>query len=245
VPLPRVITTVRDNAEAVHVPAGSFNYGISPDQRDEVLVRLRQEPDPLFNTEFPSIKATVRDCYIDRFPVTNALFAEFLKATGHPAPRFWGDEKWNQPNLPVVGVSLRDAQAYAKWAEKRLPTEEEWERAARGTDERHWPWGNEFHPNRCNCKESGFNRTTDVNRYFNSPSPVGAYDLSGNVWEMTTGNWEHMGIAIRGGCYQSPPAFCRATSRWGIDAEAPGQTWLGFRCVMDLAKARIYARAKT
>lgn len=167
-----------------------------------------------------------------------------MKATGHAAPSFWTDPRWNKPTHPVVGVSFRDAVAYAEWARKRLPTEEEWERAARGTDERAWPWGDEFDPKRCNSSMWPTDTTTDVTRFPDGVSPVGAFDMAGNVWEFTTGNWENFGKAIRGGSYQSGPAYCRTTARWGIDPEIKGANSVGFRCVMELTKARIFARAK-
>jgi formylglycine-generating enzyme required for sulfatase activity len=242
--LPPLIETPKDETDAVLVPGGAFNYGVSQDRVKELLQQLKETPDPIFETEFPHQTVEIRDCYIDKFPVTNRRYDKFIRATKHPAPLYWADLKWGGPDQPVVGISYRDAQAYAAWADKRLPTEEEWERAARGTDERIWPWGNEFDSKRCNSREWSEARTTPVGRFATGASPTGAHDMAGNVWELTSGNWEGFGKAIRGGSYKNSAIYCRCTCRHGIDPDLKGSTWLGFRCAMDVAKARIYAKAK-
>jgi formylglycine-generating enzyme required for sulfatase activity len=141
--------------------------------------------------------------FIGRYPVTNAQYRHFVEAGGYEkreywsdegwqykrkeewtAPRFWNDPEWNQPDQPVVGVSWYEAEAYARWAGMRLPTEMEWEKAARGIDGREYPWGDGFDPDRCNTDESGIGKTTPVGKYSpNGDSPYGLADMAGNVWE--------------------------------------------------------------
>ena len=121
--------------------------------------------------------------YIDRYPVTNAEYEVFIRATDYPTPAQWKGGKFppGEGSLPVVSVNWHDAKAYAQWAGKRLPTEPEWEKAARGADGRVYPWGDEFDKGKLNINRSG---PTPVGKY--SPggdSSYGAADMSGNVWE--------------------------------------------------------------
>jgi formylglycine-generating enzyme required for sulfatase activity len=243
-PLPHVILNVKDQAEMVLVPTGDFAFGIDETRVPKIVAEAGDDFDPIFKTERPRALVTVRDCYIDKYPVTNRQYAAFMQATGHKAPMFMADPTWNKSNSPVVGVSYRDAVAYAAWCGKRLPTEEEWERAARGTDERLWPWGNAFESLCCNSREWNAGKTTEVGTFPRGVSPVGAFDMAGNVWEFTSGDWEGFGKTIRGGSWRHGAAYCRTTCRWGTDPDLPGSTTVGFRCAMDVAKARIYGKAK-
>jgi formylglycine-generating enzyme required for sulfatase activity len=130
-------------------------------------------------------------------------------------PFWWHDVKWNNPLAPVVGVSWFEAEAYCNWLAKflgqpiRLPAEEEWERAARHTDGREYPWGSDFDRNRLNCWEfwRGANveemSTTIVGQFSEGNSPVGASDMSGNVWEWTS-SWndaKKVYRSVRGGSW--------------------------------------------
>ena len=177
--------------DMVKIPAGEFLMG-SPEGEGH-------------DDERPQHTLYLPDYYIARTPVTNAQFARFIENGGYlqrefwteadwrvkekegwTQPRYWADKKWNQPDLPVVGISWYEALAYARWAGGSLPSEAEWEKAARGTDGRLWPWGNEWDPDRCNSAEKGPGRTTPVGQY--SPagdSPYGVADIAGNVWEWT------------------------------------------------------------
>lgn len=135
------------------------------------------------------------DFYIDEVPVTNRDFFKFMKETGfitgHPFPLVSGVHAHieglakHRPDHPVTLVTWYEAQAYAAWAGKRLPTSLEWERVARGRSGRIYPWGNEFDHLRCNCSESGFGHTTPVRKFENGRSEDGCFDLAGNVFEWT------------------------------------------------------------
>jgi formylglycine-generating enzyme required for sulfatase activity/uncharacterized caspase-like protein len=162
------VTKGDDGAEMVLVPAGEFTMG--SDAHDD---------------EKPQRRVWLDAYYIDKFEVTNALYRRFMDATGRSAPRFWSHARWNGPAQPVVGVTWHDADAYCKWAGKRLPTEAEWEKAARGTDGRTYPWGNQWDPGKSNSVGTNLVKTVAVGSYPGGVSPYGAHDMTGNVWEWT------------------------------------------------------------
>jgi len=117
---------------------------------------------------------------IDRFEVTNAQYAAFVVATGHRPPAFADDPEFNRPDQPVTGVSWEDARAYCAWAGKRLPTEIEWETAARGVQERTYPWGNDYHPQYAHLSGE---TPVAVSAFPSDQSPWGVRDMAGNVSE--------------------------------------------------------------
>ena len=103
------------------------------------------------------------------------------------APRYWWDKDWNVPDRPIVGITWFEAVDFARWSGKRLPTEAEWEKAARGTDGRRFPWGNDFDQQRCNINQSGIGTTTACGSFSrHGDSPYGVAEMSGNIWEWTS-----------------------------------------------------------
>ena len=133
----------------------------------------------------------VADFALARYPVTNTAYQSFIAATGYPAPRDWPDSRFVEllRDHPVTNVSWYDALAYCRWLgavtsqHYRLPSEAEWEKAARGNLAQVYPWGNEFDKTRCNTWEAGMGRTTAVDAFPAGASPYGVMDLVGNVWE--------------------------------------------------------------
>lgn len=142
--------------------------------------------------ESPQREVWVDAFLMDEFPVTQAEYKRFVDDAAYPPPSLglaWSapyDWKGNlfpegRENHPVVLVSWLDAQAYCEWAGKRLPTEAEWEKAARGTDGRTWPWGNEWNTQKCAC--SGAGDVLKLGGFPNGVSPFGCQEMAGNVWE--------------------------------------------------------------
>ena len=168
---------------------------------------------------------------ISTYPVTNGQYELFVKAEGYKnsewwteagwewreennvtAPVYWRDGKWNRPNLPVVGVCAHEADAFATWAGVRLPTKEEWEAAARGTDGRVYPWGDEWEAGRCNSYElSELRRTSPVGAFPRSQTVFGCGDMSGNVWEWVAGEGSER--VLRGGSWFNGARYCRCSNR--------------------------------
>jgi iron(II)-dependent oxidoreductase len=152
------------------VPAGDFLMGSDLKNADAA--------------SHPQHTVKLKAYLIDKYLVTNAQYARFIAATGHRPPLEWKNGRIDQEALmyPVTLVNWYDAAAYAKWAGKRLPTEAEWEKAARGADGRRWPWGNQMDPKRLNTYYN-VGSATDVTTYASGASPYGVYDMAGNVDE--------------------------------------------------------------
>ncbi len=176
--------------QMIHIPAGSFIMGSTEKQTQE-LVSNGVEPDRALR-EFPQHIVHISEFYIGKYHVTNREYQAFVMDTGYQPPAGWDDHKYpeDKGDHPVVNVSWEAAIEYCQWLSEhtgkhyRLPTEAEWEKAARGTDGRIYPWGNHFDPQHCNTAESKLGDTTPVGQY--SPqgdSPYGCADLIGNVWE--------------------------------------------------------------
>lgn len=152
----------------IAVPGGAFMMGTD-----------RERADP---QDKPAHRVKLKSYLIDKYLVTNAQYARFVAATGHRPPLNWKDGKipMGEALYPVTMVSWFDADSYAAWAKKRLPTEAEWEYAARGPKSLRWPWGNEMDPARLNTYYS-VGHATKVTAYPKGASPFGVIDMAGNV----------------------------------------------------------------
>jgi len=164
----------------VHIPAGEFLMG-SDKSKDK----------DAFNSELPQFRLHLPDYYIARTPVTNVQYKQFVEATGHQPPAQWsgGQIPKGKETHPVVYIRWPDAVAFCAWANVRLPTEAEWEKAARGDGGRIYPWGNEApDATRCNFNNN-VKDTTPVGDYPKGASLYGCLDMAGNVWEWTSTKW--------------------------------------------------------
>jgi formylglycine-generating enzyme len=198
--------------------------------------------------ERPRHAVTVASFYMDLHEVTNEEYAEFVKATNQSAPRAWSGNvpPSGSANFPVTGVNWHEANAYARWAKKRLPTEAEWELAARTQNSWRYPWGNEWRPNAANAATSRAKGLVEVGSYPAGNNPQGVSDLIGNAWEWTADNLE----AYPGGELSDPPAVAVKVIRGGSWQEnmkqatgsyrgymrsvgASDYSATGFRCVRD------------
>ncbi|HEY7546889.1 MAG TPA: SUMF1/EgtB/PvdO family nonheme iron enzyme [Blastocatellia bacterium] len=197
--------------------------------------------------ERPQHRVEVKPFFIDLYEVTCRDYQEFIQATSHPAPSTWpgGQYPSGSGRKPVTGISWDDAAAYAAWAGKRLPTEEEWEFAARGTTGFRYVWGNEWRPRLANADSSahGHGGTAHVGEHTGA-SPFGAFDMIGNAWEWTSSDFAaypgrlaqvESGLkVIRGGSWANNRNEATTTFRRGYAPRgAADYSQIGFRCVKD------------
>ena len=229
--LPQAEPGQEDPVEMVLVPAGPFIVGIEDQERG-----------------WTRRQVVLDGFWIDVHEVTNRQYSRFVKAIGYDEPPYYDSARYNHPDAPVVAVSWFDARAYCWWTRKRLPSETEWEKAARGTDGLLFPWGNEFRADRANLlgKQDGFPEVAPAGRFPDGASPFGALDMVGNVWEWC-GDWYDPNYyrkmsernprgprrghhrVLRGGSWVSAPDFVRGFVRDRLDPYARG-VHFGFRC---------------
>lgn len=155
----------------VFIPGGAFTMGYD-----------KRHPD-----EGPAHTVTLPGYYLDQYEVTHREYKIFVEETKRPFPDHWVQGRYpsGKDEHPVNFVTWYDAHDYCQWMNKRLPEEEEWEKAARGVDGRLFPWGNTFDPQKANTPQSKMGDTTPVGHFPEGKSPFGLYDMGGNVWEWT------------------------------------------------------------
>ena len=234
--------------EMIFIPAGEFLMGSVPN------VNQATQTD-----EYPQHNLYLPDYYMAKTPVTKAQYAVFVQVMGYRPPTRWenGQPPTDKQDHPVVYVSWDDAAAYCHWLSKhtglvyRLPTEAEWEKAARGTDGRIYPWGNQWDSSRCNTPENGLNDTTPVEAYPDGASPYGLLDMVGNVWEwcatkqvkpypydVKEDQWDEdylendVSRALRCGSFYDYKSYARCASRW-FEPQGCRSKKIGFRVVLD------------
>jgi formylglycine-generating enzyme required for sulfatase activity len=215
--------------ELIEIPEGPFLMGSS-----------RDDPDAI-DDEKPQHRLHLPTYWIGKTPVTNAQFRPFVKGDGYTnraywsdagwqwrtiekrtQPYYWNDKKWNGAAQPVVGITWYEAAAYCRWLSAQtgdnycLPSEAEWEKAARGTDGRSYPWGNEA-PDKSQANfDRAVGRTTPVGSYPAGASPYGVLDMAGNVWEWTRSEYRDYPYDPDDGREEgSKPAGNRFTLRGG------------------------------
>ncbi len=244
------------NMEWCFVPAGQFTMGSNENGNEKPIHSL-----------------ILTDYYLARYPVTNIQYGLFVNENGYgdpqwwtdigwawlkekkiKTPKHWEDKKWNGDRLPVVGVSWYEATAFCCWASGitgrliHLPTEAEWEKGARGNDERRYPWGDNWKKNNCTNWENNILKSTPVGQYSpHGDSPYGCYDMSGNVWEWCSSLYliypykNHDGRedknstnarVLRGGSWNGDQRIVSTTHRNRIPV-AGRYEFVGFRCASD------------
>jgi formylglycine-generating enzyme required for sulfatase activity len=256
----------------VWIEGGWFHRGSDADALWEAQVLCRRDhPGMLgeqicdeqvfFAPETPASRVWVSAYGIDRTEVTHEAYDRCVRANRCPPPRTSArDPRVSQPNHPVSAVTWAEAQGYCAFVDGRLPTEAEWERAARGHDTRAFPWGNVYNPRLANHggvmgraeADDGFRHAAPVGSYPSAVSPFGLLDMAGNVWEWTADRWEPEAYrmygrvdpigprtggerVIRGGSWRAPAFQLRVTHRFLL-AEGSSQPDVGFRCAYDRAR---------
>ncbi len=215
---PRIVTDLRQRAGFIELPPGDYLIG-----NERKKFRLKQ---PIWLSRYP---VTNQQCELfinDDSYRERQLWPErgwqWLQRERLHEPRYWRHAKWNDANQPVVGVSFWEALAFAAWAGARLPTEQEWEAAARGPEGLVYPWGNEWEDGICNTIESGLGKTSPVGLFPRARTYNGLEDMAGNVWKWCLNKYENPGDirvsgedarVCRGNSWRDDQDFARASYR--------------------------------
>ncbi|MBN2289211.1 MAG: formylglycine-generating enzyme family protein [Candidatus Glassbacteria bacterium] len=235
-------------ANMVLIPAGEFSFGSNSRELGETMLEFRENR--LLYREIPKRWVFLDSFYIDRYEVVNRQYKRFLESTGNSPPISWKDGSYpeGEDDYPVVYVSWDNATKYARWIGKRLPTEQEWEKAARGSSGFRWPWGDRFLPNYCNTREAGYGTMMPVGSFLGGANEFGVMDLAGNVWEWVNADLKpYPGYTedsfyftsaggrkvMRGGSFMETGDYARGAFR-GDGAFDMIYNNVGFRCARDV-----------
>jgi len=224
--------SLRDPAAYIEVPAGAYVYGDN-NEKLRIATPFRLGRYLVTNGQYAAFMAD--GGYRNRACWSDEGWA-WLQQEGVAEPRYWQDRRWNIPNQPVIGVSFWEADACCRWAGGRLPTEQEWEAAARGTEGYQYPWGNDWEDGICNSYETGLGVTSPVGLFPRArQAQLGFEDLAGNCWEWCDGLWDKPGAGaprvLRGGTFDVWAQGLRASFRFGGEPEDRVR-YIGFRCVL-------------
>jgi formylglycine-generating enzyme required for sulfatase activity len=242
--------------DMVYVPAGSFLMGSTPENISKAVNSCQVCGANEYNQENPRHEVFLSAYYIDTYEVTNSNYNRCSAAKKCKISQYAKDPKYNGPNQPVVGVDWENARNYCQFVGKELPSEAQWEKAARGPDGRIYPWGNEEGCEYANygrgesneCSETSQGKAMNVGSFPKGVSPYGAHDMAGNVWEWVNDYFAEtyyqyselknptgpaLGIShcIRGGSWDDGPPEIRSARR-GCNCNPQETNWhvLGFRC---------------
>jgi formylglycine-generating enzyme required for sulfatase activity len=229
----RVTTHCAEHPGFINIPAGHYYVG-----EDKKRIRIK-EP-----------------FWLSKYPVTNSQFALFMGDNGYGRREFWSDQGWqwiqqarttlpeywrhpkyNAPTQPVVGVSWWEAEAFCRWAGGFLPTEQQWEAAARGPDGYEYPWGNDWEDGICNTFEAKLGCPSAVGIFPRARSVFGLEDMAGNVWEWCSDRFGGSARVIRGGGWYNFAWGCRAADRYGYEPSIRDNN-LGFRLARAVPSAQ-------
>ncbi len=241
-----------DGSVLVHVPAGEYTLGADDLQKlfQDAGVDPEQAADWADDSE-PIHRVNLTSFWIGKHPITNAQYRRFMAERTQQAPEYLNDERFNQDLQPVIGVSWHDAAAYCKWAGTQLPSETQWEAAARGTDQRRYPWGDDPPTEeRADFDQDSFEGPAAVDAHPLGEGPYGTLGQAGNVWEWCIDVWDpdayrgrdgqtdpvategDSGLRVlRGGSWFNPAGSLAAAIRLGFRASYRGRD-IGFRCVL-------------
>jgi len=236
---PRYPISTSPTERTILIEAGTFFMGTSQQEADALASTYGYHPSWL-DGEVPQHLIHLSAFAIGEYPVTNEHFALFCAATGHSPPGHWigGTPPPAILDHPVTRVNQDDAVAYAGWAGMRLPTEAEWEKAARGTNGRRFPWGNAFDPNACHWNEDSSSYgpgTAPVTAHPSGASPYGVQDMVGNVAEWCADLLSPSTAVLKGGAWITEQIInlrpaARNMSGWRNNHYA----FCGFRCAKEV-----------